>query len=88
VEFNHWEPIQRICKYPLFFSDLCRQTPACDDPTALTELQKVLTKLQTVAGAVNSAMNNEAVRQCIEITWVLQKRLEFDDKVCELYAAE
>ena len=45
--------------------------------------KKVLTKLQKVAEEVNAATNTEAVRKRIEITWLLQNKLEFNDKVCQ-----
>jgi hypothetical protein len=34
------KPIQRVCKYPLLFDDLCRHTPVYDDPEAHAELQR------------------------------------------------
>jgi hypothetical protein len=43
----------------------------------------VLTKLQKVAEEVNAATNNEAVRKRVEITWLLQSKLEFGDEVCQ-----
>ena len=75
------QPIQRICKYPLFFSDLSRHTPACDDPVAHAELQKVLLRLQRLAEEINHALSNPNVRKQIEISWLLQDRFEFNDKV-------
>ncbi|QDS70678.1 hypothetical protein FKW77_001305 [Venturia effusa] len=71
------KPIQRICKYPLFFQDLAKHTPACDDPVAHAELQKVLFKLQETANEINTARDNPQVRQLIETTWILQDRLVF-----------
>ncbi|KAE9988827.1 hypothetical protein EG328_007431 [Venturia inaequalis] len=70
-------PIQRICKYPLFFQDLAKHTPACDDPVAHAELQKVLFRLQETANEINTARDNPLVRKLIETTWILQDRLVF-----------
>jgi hypothetical protein len=76
------QPIQRICKYPLFFRDLCKQTPACDDPVAHTDLKKVLGRLDDTAEQINQAMCNEEVRKRVDISWLLRSRLEFE-KVIE-----
>jgi hypothetical protein len=65
----------------LFFQDLCKHTPACDDPVAHTELQKILFKLQETAEEINTARDNPKVRQLIETTWVLQDRLVFKNAV-------
>jgi hypothetical protein len=74
------KPIQRICKYPLFFRDLRKHTPACDDPVAHTDLQKVLVRLEETVEQVNFAMCNLEVRKRVEISWLLQNRFEFEDK--------
>lgn len=71
------KPIQRVCKYPLFFNDLCKQTPACDDPVAHAELQKVLFRLEETVKEINRAQDNPSTRKLIEITWRLQDRLSF-----------
>jgi hypothetical protein len=77
------KPVQRICKYPLFFQDLCKQTPTCDDPIAHIELEKVLLRFQKVAEEVDLAMSSLEVRKRIEASWTLQDRLKFgfQDKV-------
>jgi hypothetical protein len=75
------KPIQRICKYPLFFADLCKHTPACDDPVAHADLQKILQRLQNTTEEINYALSNPDVRNRIEISSLLQARFEFDDKV-------
>jgi hypothetical protein len=76
------QPVQRICKYPLFFIRLCAATPACDDPVAHDELQKVLFRLETTVGAIDEAKNNPKTRHLIEATWLLQDRLHFEGQVC------
>jgi hypothetical protein len=65
----------------LFFNDLCRHTPACDDPVAHEELEKVLSRLQRVAEEIDQAMSNPDTRKRIDATWLLQERLEFESKV-------
>ncbi|KAJ8114750.1 hypothetical protein OPT61_g3440 [Boeremia exigua] len=74
------KPIQRVCKYPLLFDDLCRQTPVCDDPEAHAELEKALFRLQETIREVNKAKDDPKTRRLIEITWQLQDRLVFQEK--------
>jgi hypothetical protein len=78
---NLTQPMQRILKYPLFFGDLCRQTPVCDDPVAHAELEKVLYRLQETAKRINQATNNVELRKRIQITWLLEDRFEFNIQV-------
>ncbi|KAF2668519.1 hypothetical protein BT63DRAFT_456161 [Microthyrium microscopicum] len=75
------KPIQRICKYPLFFNDLCKYTPACDDPVTHAELQKLLSKLQGLVEEINQASSNPSIRKQIEISWLLQSRLDFGNTI-------
>jgi hypothetical protein len=70
--------MQRILKYPLLFNDLCRQTPACDDPVAHAELEKMLYRLEETAKRINGATNNVELRKRIQTTWLLEDRLEID----------
>ncbi|KAF2751542.1 hypothetical protein M011DRAFT_523497 [Sporormia fimetaria CBS 119925] len=71
------KPIQRVCKYPLLFDDLCRQTPVYDDPEAHAELEKALFRLQETIREVNKAKDDPKTRRLIEISWQLQDRLAF-----------
>lgn len=75
------QPIQRVCKYPLLFEDLCRQTPVYDDPEAHAELEKALFRLQETIREVNKAKDDPTTRRLIEITWQLQDRLAFQEQV-------
>ncbi|KAL6708806.1 hypothetical protein ACN47E_002213 [Coniothyrium glycines] len=74
------KPIQRVCKYPLLFEDLCRQTPVYDDPEAHAELEKALFRLQETIREVNKAKDDPKTRRLIEITWQLQDRLAFQEQ--------
>ncbi|KAL1795367.1 hypothetical protein ACET3X_007183 [Alternaria dauci] len=74
------KPIQRVCKYPLLFDDLCRHTPVYDDPEAHAELEKALFRLQETIREVNKAKDDPQTRRLIEITWQLQDRLAFSDQ--------
>lgn len=73
------KPIQRVCKYPLLFDDLCRHTPVYDDPEAHAELEKAHFRLQETIREVNKAKDDPQARRLIEITWQLQDRLTFPE---------
>ncbi|KAF2735714.1 hypothetical protein EJ04DRAFT_599438 [Polyplosphaeria fusca] len=73
------KPIQRVCKYPLLFEDLCRHTPVYDDPEAHAELEKALFRLQETIREVNKAKDDPKTRRLIEISWQLQDRLAFEE---------
>ncbi|KAF2100309.1 hypothetical protein NA57DRAFT_35935 [Rhizodiscina lignyota] len=73
------KPIQRVCKYPLLFESLCKQTPACDDPIAHDEIQMVLVRLRELTDEINKATDDPKMRQLVETTWILQDRLTFDE---------
>ncbi|KAJ4292492.1 hypothetical protein N0V90_009154 [Kalmusia sp. IMI 367209] len=74
------KPIQRVCKYPLLFGDLCRHTPVYDDPEAHGEVEKALFRLQETIREVNKAKDDPKTRRLIEITWQLQDRLMFQEQ--------
>ncbi|KAL1611975.1 hypothetical protein SLS60_000198 [Paraconiothyrium brasiliense] len=74
------KPIQRVCKYPLLFADLCRHTPVYDDPEAHAEVEKALFRLQETIREVNKAKDDPKTRRLIEITWQLQDRLMFQEQ--------
>lgn len=78
---NVGQPIQRVCKYPLLFDDLCRHTPVYDDPEVHAELEKALLRLQETIREVNKAKDDPRTRRLIEITWQLQDRLVFPGQV-------
>ncbi|KAF2401744.1 hypothetical protein EJ06DRAFT_575053 [Trichodelitschia bisporula] len=73
------KPVQHFLKYSLFFKNLEKETPACDDPVANAELGKVRQKLCETADEINRATDNPTTRQLIEISWRLQDRLIFQD---------
>lgn len=74
------KPIQRVCKYPLLFEDLCRHTPVYDDPEAHAELEKALFRIQEAIREVNKAKDDPKRRRLIETTWHLQDRLAFQEQ--------
>lgn len=69
------KPIQRICKYPLLFAELLKQTPVCDSPSAHIELEKVLMRLRESTSEMNKATNDSSIKELLRKTWILQDRL-------------
>ena len=83
---GHWcaiQPIQRICKYPLFFTELLRVTPVIDCPESNVILSRVNSRIRDTIFQLDMAKDNSPrVRERLERTWLLQKRLSFKDRVC------
>jgi RhoGEF domain len=71
------KPIQRICKYPLLFEDLLKQTPVSDCPSAHAEIDTLLQSLRDIVDAVNRATQSQDARLHIHRRWSLQARLNF-----------
>ncbi|KAI0200326.1 Dbl homology domain-containing protein [Astrocystis sublimbata] len=71
------KPIQRICRYPLLFSELLKYTPVCDCPTSHMEIDSVLTRLRETTAEINQATDDPGVKASLEQTWLLQDRLVF-----------
>lgn len=78
------QPIQRICKYPLLFSDLLRYTPVIDCPESHGTVDKTLHRLRETAEEINKATTDEYAREKIEKSWRLQDMLQFPKQVCLL----
>lgn len=76
-----WQPLQRICKYPLLFADLHKVTPVIDCPESHAEVEKALFRLRETAMEINKATNDEYTRERIQRTWMLQDLLNFGDPV-------
>ncbi|KAI5815090.1 Dbl homology domain-containing protein [Pyronema omphalodes] len=76
-----FKPIQRLCKYPLLFRDLEKNTPSIDCPHTNRLLQKVRQRLDEAVHQVNFANNDSPyVQERIKKTWRLQDRLHFNEK--------
>lgn len=71
------QPIQRICRYPLLFAELLKQTPVCDSPNAHVEIEKVLVRLRESTVEMNKVTNDPRAKPRLEKTWLLQDRLQF-----------
>ncbi|KAL8993247.1 MAG: hypothetical protein Q9169_006485 [Polycauliona sp. 2 TL-2023] len=69
------KPIQRICKYPLLFDDLYRNTLEEDNAESRGELRKVLLQLRETAEEINQATNDREVQARIQRSWYLQDLL-------------
>ncbi|KAK0119222.1 hypothetical protein ONS95_008080 [Cadophora gregata] len=73
------KPIQRVCKYPLLFSELLKQTPVCDCPDSHMEIDNVLIRLREATTEINRATDDPRMKATIEKSWLLQDRLIFPD---------
>ncbi|RYC62196.1 hypothetical protein CHU98_g3998 [Xylaria longipes] len=69
------KPIQRICRYPLLFSELLKYTPVCDCPSSYMEIESVLIRLRETTAEINQATDDPGVKASLEQTWLLQDRL-------------
>ena len=76
-----YQPIQRVCKYPLLFGDLFKHLPVIDCPESHAEVEKVLFRLRETAMEINKATNDEYAREKIQRSWHLQDLLIFPDPV-------
>ncbi|KAK6587176.1 hypothetical protein PZA11_000466 [Diplocarpon coronariae] len=73
------QPIQRVCRYPLLFSELLKQTPVCDCPDSHMEIENVLIRLREATAEINRATDDPRMKATIEKSWLLQDRLIFLD---------
>lgn len=77
-----YQPIQRVCRYPLMFSELLKQTPVCDCPDSHMEIEKVLARLRETTAEINKATDDPRMKATMEKTWILQDRLMLSNQVC------
>ncbi|MCJ1426910.1 hypothetical protein MMC29_004813 [Sticta canariensis] len=73
------KPIQRVCKYPLLFADLEKNTPSIDDPESRAEVEKVSCRLRDTAYEINRATNDQETKARIQRSWRLQDLLILPD---------
>ncbi|KAH6853744.1 hypothetical protein B0I37DRAFT_440845 [Chaetomium sp. MPI-CAGE-AT-0009] len=74
------KPIQRVCKYPLLFSELLKHTPVIDCPYSHMEVENTLIRLREATIEINRATNDSCTKLILEKTWILQDRLAFPDR--------
>ncbi|KAK0748207.1 hypothetical protein B0T21DRAFT_406739 [Apiosordaria backusii] len=74
------KPIQRVCKYPLLFSELLKHTPVVDCPYSHMEIENTLIRLREATAEINRATDDPRVRTVLERTWILQDRLAFPNQ--------
>jgi hypothetical protein len=75
------QPIQRVCKYPLLFAELLKQTPVCDCPDSHMEIENVLIRLREATNEINRATEDPRMKVLMEKSWILQDRLVFANRV-------
>ena len=76
-----FQPIQRLPRYELLFSDLCKLTPVCDGPDSNVSLQELLSLLNKKCQRMNEAKNDPVKSRMLEATWLLGDRLSFSNQV-------
>lgn len=74
------KPIQRVCKYPLLFAELLKQTPVCDCPDSHMVIEDVLLRLREATAEINRATDDPQMKVTMERSWLLQDRVRFPDK--------
>jgi hypothetical protein len=75
------QPIQRVCKYPLLFAELLKQTPVCDCPDSHMVIEDVLIRLREATAEINRATDDPQMKATMERSWLLQDRIRIPDKV-------
>ncbi|KAI4176789.1 MAG: hypothetical protein LQ348_005943 [Seirophora lacunosa] len=73
------KPIQRICKYPLLFDDLYKNTLETDDTETRAELSKLTGRLREITVEINKATNNHETQVKLQRSWRLQDLLILPD---------
>lgn len=71
------KPIQRLPRYELLFSDLCKLTPVCDDPDSHAAVEEALELLNQACHRVNAAKEQPRASQLLETTRLIGDRLSF-----------
>ncbi|WEW61555.1 hypothetical protein PRK78_007045 [Emydomyces testavorans] len=71
------QPVQRLCKYQLFLTDLMRCTPSTQCSTAHETIQRVHKGMLAVTKEINSGAADPIALDRLRKTMELQKRLEF-----------
>ncbi|CAG8976616.1 hypothetical protein HYALB_00002132 [Hymenoscyphus albidus] len=73
------KPIQRVCKYPLLFAELLKQTPVVDCPDSHGVIENVLVRLREATTEINRATDDPRMKVIMEKSWLLQDRLSFPE---------
>lgn len=71
------KPIQRVCRYPLLFAELLKNTPVCDCPNSHMEVEGSLIRLREATCIINKATDDASTKTRLAQTWILQDRLAF-----------
>ncbi|OAL75433.1 hypothetical protein A7D00_1032 [Trichophyton violaceum] len=71
------KPIQRVCKYQLFLSDLLKCTPSSDCPAAHEALEKVHQCMIDTVQEINRATGDPVAKDRLAKTLLLRNKLDF-----------
>jgi hypothetical protein len=75
------KPIQRICKYPLFFAELLKQTPVFDCPESHADIEKAYDCMRETVREINKAGADKVSKARIQRAWLLEEKLVFGENV-------
>ncbi|KAL5611590.1 hypothetical protein BROUX41_000826 [Berkeleyomyces rouxiae] len=74
------KPIQRICRYPLIFTELLKLTPGEDCPNSHMAVEEALIRVREATTEINKATTDARMKTTLERTWMLQDRLVFSNQ--------
>ncbi|KAK5134677.1 hypothetical protein LTR08_006192 [Meristemomyces frigidus] len=75
------KPIQRLPRYELLLSDLCKLTPACDGPECHAALEHLLVEMNDACHLMNRAKDDLSSHRTLETTWLIGERLTFSGQI-------
>lgn len=70
-----------MCRYPLLFAELAKDTPVEDCANSHMEVENTLIRLREATAEINRATDDTRMRSILEKTWILQDRLVFANQV-------
>jgi hypothetical protein len=79
------KPIQRVCKYPLLFAELLKQTPVVDCPDAHAEIENTLQCFRDAVKEINLAADSPLAQEQIQRRWMLHERLSFHERILQAH---
>lgn len=65
---NVGQPIQRVCRYPLLFSELLKHTPEVDCPNSRMEIENSLFRLREATTEINRAADDSDMKNILQRT--------------------
>ncbi|PGH07565.1 hypothetical protein AJ79_06235 [Helicocarpus griseus UAMH5409] len=73
-------PIQRVCKYQLFLTELLKSTPVADCPSSHSTIEGALQRTLSTSQEINRATGDPVAKDRVRKTMLLGERLEFSNR--------